>query len=135
MSRLLLTPDGEGVWPGDEPVHEEGAGMCPGAWPVDTTSGSLVATIPDVDPLHAYLPLSRHALDPTAPIEDPAAAPLPGGVGAGGTSTVPDGGGSHLSGLSPGEAAGPSYRQRRQSRKLRHKWAKRNAETAASFLR
>ena len=109
--------------------------MCPGAWPVDTTSGSLVATIPDVDPLHAYLPLSRHALDPTAPIEDPAAAPLPGGVGAGGTSTVPDGGSSHLSGLSPGEAAGPSYHQRRQSRKLRHKWAKRNAETAASFLR
>ena len=115
MSTLLLATDGEGVLQGDGPVDEEGAGVCPGTRPVDPAEGSLVAMIKDVDPPDA-LPPSRHGQD-------------------GGSSAVPDGEGPHLSGHSPGGTDGPSRRQRQQSRKLRHKWAKRNAETAASFLR
>ena len=38
---------------GDGIVDDEGAGVCPGARPVDTAGGALVATIPDVDPLRA----------------------------------------------------------------------------------
>jgi hypothetical protein len=30
LSSLLLEPEGEGVWPGDGTVDEEGAGVCPG---------------------------------------------------------------------------------------------------------
>ena len=36
LSSLLLAPDGEGVLPGDGPVDEEAAGVCPGARDVDT---------------------------------------------------------------------------------------------------
>ena len=115
LSSLLLATDGEGVLPGEGPVDEEGAGVCPGARPVHPEEGSLVAMIPDVDPPDSW-PNSRHGQD-------------------GGRSAVPDGEGPHLSGHSPGGTDGPSRRQRQQSRKLRHKWAKRNAETAASFLR
>ena len=112
LSSLLLEPEGEGVWPGDGTVDEEGAGVCPGAWPVDTAGGALVATIPDVDPLRdASVSLHGHALGPAAPVEDSAAAQSPGG------------------------AVGTCYRQRRQSRSHRHQLAKRNAATAASFLR
>ena len=50
LSRLLLEPEREGVWPGDGTVDEEGAGVCPGARPVDAAGGALVATIPAVDP-------------------------------------------------------------------------------------
>jgi hypothetical protein len=53
LSSLFLEPAGEGVWPGDGTVDEKGAGVCSGAWPVDTAGGALVATIPDVDPLRA----------------------------------------------------------------------------------
>jgi hypothetical protein len=136
LSSLLLAPDGEGVWTGDGTVADEGVGVCPGPRPVDTAGGDLVATIPDVAPLHdTSLSLHGHALGPAAPVEDPAAATRPGGVGAGGTSAVPDGGSSHLSGHSLGGAVGPSYRQRQQSRSHRRQLAKRNAATAASFLR
>jgi len=53
----------------------------------------------------------------------------------GGSSAVPDGEGPHLSGHGPGGTDGSSRRQRLQSRRLRRKWAKRNAATADSFLR
>ena len=114
LSSLLLATDGEGVFPGDGPVDDEGEGVCPGTRPVDPAEGSLVAMTPDVDPpdLHP----SRHGQ-------------------AGGSSAVPAGEGPHLSGHSPGETDGPSRRQRMQSRRLRRKWAKRNAATADSFLR
>ena len=115
LSTLLLATDGEGVSPGDGPVDGEGAGVCPGAWPVDPAEGSLDAMIPDVDPPDA-LPTSCHGQD-------------------GGRSAVPDGEGPHLSGHSPGGPDGTSRRQRLQSRRLRRKWAKRNAATADSFLR
>ena len=100
------------MWPGDGIVDEEGAGVCPGAWPVDTAGGALVVTIPDVDLLHdASVSLHGHALGPASPVEDPPAAQSPGG------------------------AVGTSYRQRRQSRSHQRQLAKRNAATAASFLR
>ena len=103
---------GEGVWPGDGTVDEEGAGVCPGARPVDTAGGALVVTIPDVDLLHdASMSLHGHALGPAAPVEDPHAAQSLGG------------------------AVGTSYRQRQQSRSHRRQLAKRNAATAASFFR
>jgi hypothetical protein len=35
LSSLLLEPDGEGVLPGDGPVDEEAAGVCPGARPIE----------------------------------------------------------------------------------------------------
>ena len=91
LSSLLLAPDGEGMWPGDEPVDEEGAGVCPGALTV-----------------HA-----RPALGPADPIENPAAAPHPGGVGAGGTLT---------------------RRQKRNQRKSAKRLQRRAFETATSFL-
>ena len=59
----------------------------------------------------ASLSLPGHAHGPAAPVEDPAAAQSPGG------------------------AVGTSYRQRQQSRSHRRQLAKRNAATAASFLR
>ena len=114
LSSLLAT-DGEGVLPGDAPVDEVGTGICPGTRPVDPAEGSLVAMIPDVDPPDV-LPPSRHGQDE-------------------GSSAVPDGEGPHLSGHSPGGTDGPSRRQRRQSHRLRRKWAKRTAATADSFLR
>ena len=89
--------------------------MCPGTRPVDPAEGSLVAMINDVDP--------PDALPPSRPGQD------------GGSSAVPDGEGPHLSGHSPGGTDGSSRRQRLQSRRLRRKWAKRNAATADSFLR
>ena len=98
---------------GDGIVDDEGAGVCPGARPVDTAGGALVVTFPDVDlPPDASVFLNGHALGPTAPVEDPPAAQSPDG--AVGTS---------------------SRRQRRQSRSHRRQLDKRNAATAASFLR
>ena len=58
-----------------------------------------------------------------------------GGVGDGGPPAVPDGGASHLSDHCPGEAVGPSYRQRERSRRHRRRRAKRNAATTASSLK
>ena len=99
---------------GDGIVDDEGAGVCPGARPVDTDTagGALVVTIPDVNLLHdASVSLHGHALGPAAPVEDPPVAQRPGG------------------------AVGTSYRQRQQSRSHRHQLAKRHAATAASFFR
>jgi len=62
------------------------------------------------------------------------ARPGGGGVGNGGPPAVPDGGDSHLSDHCPGEAVGPSYRQREQSRRHRRRRAKRNAATADNSL-
>ena len=124
-----------GRTPGLELWSSLAAGVCPGARLVDPAGGSLVATFPDVDPPPASLPPSRHAPGLPAPTEDHAATPHPGGVGDGGPSAVPDGGGSHLSDHCPGEAVGPSYRQREQSRRHRRRRAKRNAATATPSLR
>ena len=109
LSSLLLEPDGDGVLPGDGPVDEAGAGVCPWARSVDTARGALIETIPDVNPLPASLAPSCHDLAQAALTEDHAAI--------------------------PGGAVGPSYRQRERSRRHRRQRAKRNAATAASSLR
>ena len=112
LSSLLMEPEGDGAWSGDRTVVAGEAGVCLGTRPVDAAGVALVATIPDVDLLHdASVSRHGHPLGLAAPVEDPAAAQSPGG------------------------AVGTSYRQRRQSRSHQRQLAKRNAATAASFLR
>ena len=94
LSSLLLEPEGEGAWPGDGTVDEEGANVCPGARPVDTAGGALVATIPDVDLLRAA-PLGEGVWPWDGTVDEEGAGVCPGArpvdtAGGALVATIPD---------------------------------------------
>jgi hypothetical protein len=140
LSSLLLAPDGEGVWHRDGTVDDEGAGVCPGARPVDTAGGALVETIPDVDLFHdASVSLHGHALGPAAHVEDPAAAQsllelsvLPLGVNAGRVAPIVVGWKNGmlrrrpLSSDNPGPLLDSSYAYSYGLMALPHRWQNRH---------
>ena len=122
LASLFLEPEVEGVWHGEGIIDAEEAGVYPGARPVDPAGGALVETIPEVDPPRtsgeggwpgdgrdnterAGVCPGAQPVDPEGEGGWPGEETVCGGasgettrVTAGGTSAVPDGGCSHLSG-------------------------------------